>query len=248
MNTKRNYILLLVTVLSLGMLLTGGTYAWLTFSPAIISGNNLNTQITCFVIDYSGDFPAPYGDLNLDGEINAADVRLIRKYFNNSGDLTALQKQLADINRDGTVDTDDTELFLDLLQDGTTMPVGGTMFPSKTDKGGLSGTVTININSSCNVSATGNIKLNVSNATSSTLLSSGALKYALYDSSDTTLLGSGTISSAGIKTLNTNSIALSQTATTYNVYVWLDGTKVSNSHLGLSFVGYIYADATQTES
>ena len=184
MNTKRHYIGLLVAVLSLGMLLTGGTYAWLLFADnTTITGEGLNAQTTCFIMDYSGDFPIS----------------------------------------------------------------NNTIFPSKTDKGGLSGTVTINIKESCNVSATGNIYLNVGSATSSTLLSSGALKYAFYDGSNT-LIGSGTISSSGVKTLNTSAITLTKAATTYTVYVWLDGTKVNNSHLGLSFSGYIYADAMQVES
>ena len=243
MNTKRSYIVLLVTVLSLGMLLTGGTYAWLLYDTATVSGGDLNANTTCFIMDYSGDFPAPYGDLDFDGILNLIDLQIFADYFDGKYTLSNRQKILADINRDGLIDMDDAQALADMITNDKQV-AGEILFPSKTDKGGLSGTVTINIKESCNVSATGNIKLNV---VSGTLLSSGALNYSIYDSSNT-LIGSGTLSSTGIKTLNTSALTLSKTPTTYTVYVWLDGTKVSNSHLGLSFNGYIYADATQVES
>lgn len=245
MDSKRNYIVLLVTVLSLGVLLTGGTYAWLTFSPATIGSNTAEGNTTCFIMDYSGDFPAPYGDLDFDGGLDAKDMVILADYLDGNYTFSNRQKILADINRDGLIDMNDAQALTDrVTSSGVT---GEILFPSKTDKGGLSGTVTININKDCSVSATGNIKLNVVSGTSSALLSSGALKYSIYDSSNT-LIGSGTLSSSGIKTLNTSAITLSKTASTYTVYVWLDGTKVSNSHLGLAFNGYIYADATYVES
>jgi len=53
MDKKRNYVILVIVVISLGLLLTGGTYAWLTFGTTI--GNNfVDANTTCFVIDYDG--------------------------------------------------------------------------------------------------------------------------------------------------------------------------------------------------
>lgn len=184
MKSKRYYIVLTIAVISLGLLLTGGTYAWLGYNGINVNGNNLNASTTCFLIDYSGDFDS------------------------------------------------------------------GLLFPSKTDKGGLSGSVTLSINNSCNVSATGNIYLNVGASTSNKYFMSNVLQYSLYASDGTTLLGSGPITTTGDKTLNTNPITLTKTPTTYYVYVWLNGANsvVNNSYLNLPFSGYLHASATQIES
>lgn len=125
--------------------------------------------------------------------------------------------------------------------------ITGTMFQSSTPKGGLSGSVTMNIKSSCSVTGKGTITLNVGSGTSSILLSEGALKYAVYDSSSTNVLSSGTITSTGNKDLYTG-FTLSKTATTYNIYIWLDGNIADNDYVDILFSGYIHASAVQTES
>lgn len=181
MRNKRYYIMLIVLVISFGLLLAGGTYAWLVFGVDSITGNGLNTSSSCFIMHYSGN-------------------------FNN-----------------------------------------GEIYPSKTDKGGLSGTVTLGIDSSCNVKAHGDIKLHVSDSTSSKYFENSALKYSVYNSDESKLLYSGIINSTGVKNLNTSSIQFTKTITTYKIYVWLDGTKIDNSYLNLSFSAYIDASATQDE-
>jgi len=50
MNKKR-YIIFVIAIISFGLLLTGGTYAWLTFSNVTINGQANGTS-TCFLIDY----------------------------------------------------------------------------------------------------------------------------------------------------------------------------------------------------
>ena len=42
--------------------------------------------------------------------------------------------------------------------------------------------------------------------------------------------------------------SLSHTATTYHIYIWLDGNLADNDYVNLPFSGYIHASATQTES
>jgi len=125
--------------------------------------------------------------------------------------------------------------------------ITGTMFQSSTPKGGLSGSVTMNINADCSVTAKGTITLNVGSSTGSILLSEGALKYAVYDSTKTNVLSSGTITATGNKNLYTG-FDLSYTATTYYIYVWLDGNIADNDYVNIPFSGHIHASATQTES
>lgn len=125
--------------------------------------------------------------------------------------------------------------------------ITGTMFQSSTPQGGLTGSVTMNIKSNCNVNGTGTITLNVGSETGSLLLSEGALKYAVYDSANANVLASGAITGTGNKDLYTG-FDLSKTATTYHIYVWLDGNIADNDYVNLPFSGYIHASAIQTES
>lgn len=124
--------------------------------------------------------------------------------------------------------------------------IEGVLYQSKTPKGGLSGSVSMKINSTCNVSGTGTIKLNVASSTSNILVSEGALKYAVYENINSSPVASGSINAKG----NTNlysGFTLSTTAKTYYIYVWLDGTIADNDYFDVSFSGYIHAEATQTD-
>lgn len=124
--------------------------------------------------------------------------------------------------------------------------ISGTMFQSKTPKGGLSGTVTMNINANCSVNGVGTIKLNVGNATGTKLFQNNALKYAVYENINSSPVSSGNITAKGEMNLYSN-FALSKTAKTYYIYVWLDGERADNTYVDIPFSGYISASATQTE-
>lgn len=125
--------------------------------------------------------------------------------------------------------------------------ITGVMFQSSTPKGGLSGSVTMNIKSSCSVTGKGTIKLNVGSSTGSILLSEGALKYAVYENINSSPVASGTITATGNKDLYSG-FTLSKTAKTYYIYVWLDGTIADNEYVDIPFSGHIHATAIQTES
>ena len=56
MDNRRNYFFLIIAVIAFGMMLTGGTYAWLTFNTTTVGNNIISGDSTCFVIDYSGSF------------------------------------------------------------------------------------------------------------------------------------------------------------------------------------------------
>ena len=181
MNGKNKYVVLVVCIIMFGLLLVGGTYAFLSFT-ATVTNATYNGTSTCFIVDYD------------------------------EGDA-----------------------------------ITGVMFQSSTPKGGLSGSVTMNIKSSCSVAGTGTIKLNVGSSTGSILLSEGALKYAVYENINSNPVASGTITSTGNKDLYSG-FALSMTAKTYYIYVWLDGSIADNDYVDIPFSGHIHATAIQTQS
>ena len=190
MDKKRNYIILVIGVICLGLLLTGGTYAWLLFDGVRVGNNKITGNTTNFIVDY-------------------------------------------------------------------TSSLNGMLFPSKTDKGGLRGTVTAKINDNSAVSsATGSLYLYADSNTSSILYEGTdmgiALKYSVYNGN--TLLASGVVNSDIIKTGVPNGMLIydgfkinDTSVNTYSVYVWLDGKLSDNRYLNVSFSGALNLKAVQDD-
>ena len=126
--------------------------------------------------------------------------------------------------------------------------------------------VTLSKAADCKIYNTVNIKLKTKNITSTSnnsndytsrsLLTEGALKYRVVDSSNTSNYWEGTITTTDttIETLDTtlaSSIPLTNTATTYNIYIWVDSAITKNSNIiydGLKYSGSIYVDAVQSST
>lgn len=178
---KNKYLMLAITVICFGLLLVGGTYAFVTFTASVTNAK-IDATSTCFIIDY---------------------------------------------------DTGDA--------------ITGTLFQTSTPKGGLTGTVTLNINESCSVAGNGTITLNVGTGTSSVLLSEGALKYAVYEDVDEVPVSSGTITETGDINIYTGFTLPMKHAKSYYIYIWLDGTIADNDYIDVTFSGNVKASATQTE-
>lgn len=251
MNSKRNYFVLIVAVLSFGLLLTGGTYAWLYYDSVNVVGNGLNANTTCFLIDYSGDFNPFLGDINGNGKVDIGDIMLVSGHIDGEEILTGEDFLHADMNKDGIVNETDLNLIEDLVG-YSTIYHNTFLFPSNTDRGGLSGSVTMGISGSCkNISGVGKLTLKVdSTVVDSSRLTDGALRYSVYKDNDEKSIPdkSGVISSWNIDIYD--NIELSQTPATFYVYVWLDGndSDVDNSYLDFNFSARIHASATQVES
>lgn len=79
--------------------------------------------------------------------------------------------------------------------------------------------------------------------TTTVSLDDGAVKYAVYNGQ--TLVNEGTITGS---TQALATVDLTKTATTYTVYVWLDGNITDNTYIGKSYSGQISVSAIQTES
>ena len=218
---KKRSIILVVAIICIGILVTGGTYAWMTFGGTIINGAD-NGTTTCFILNYD--------------------------YVDDDGNAT----------------------------------LGGTLFQSSKPRAGLSGSVTMSIDSNCNVNGTGTIYLTVNGSTSATLYkkvkahcedsvtlqtltnytsssactsaggkwvsanSKSALKYAVYENVTATPVAVGHINGTGNITLYSG-FPLRHTSSKYYIYIWLDGELADNTYLGVSFDGDIHLGATQTE-
>ena len=124
--------------------------------------------------------------------------------------------------------------------------ITGVLFQSSTPQGGLSGSVTMNINSGCSINGKGTITLNVETSTGSLLLSEGALKYAVYEDVDSEPVSSGIITSTGDMDIYSN-FSISKTAKNYYIYIWLDGSIADNDYADIPFSGYIHASASQID-
>ena len=87
--------------------------------------------------------------------------------------------------------------------------------------------------------------------TTTALLSSGAINYAVCIGTCadfTTAASTGTVSSATVsKEAILVNTPLTASPTNYNVYFWLDSSKLGDSLVGASYTGYISAEAVQTE-
>ena len=105
-------------------------------------------------------------------------------------------------------------------------------------------TVTLSKNSTCKIYNEANIYLHTNDTTTAPIETTHALKYKLYNG--TTQISEGIISSKGDYILAT--VPITDTATTYTVYLWIDSDLSEGAYHGTSFSGYIYAESAQTST
>ena len=140
-----------------------------------------------------------------------------------------------------TIIQGDTGCFTIQYTNGTA--ISGSLAPSSDYTGGKSTTATLNINSTCTTDGDATINLVTDSSAGTAInLATGAVKYAVYQG--TTEVNSGTVSSA---TQALATFALTKVATTYTVYVWVDGEIADNTFVGKTYSGYISGSAVQVE-
>lgn len=148
-----------------------------------------------------------------------------------------------DINTSGT-----SKCFDILYTKGN--DISGTMYPASDYSKGLSSTVKVNIDSSCNIAASGKIILNTDNTTSSNLFTSRDGNYPLHYQ----VLVNGTVNNSlsGIITsndpveINIGTLVSAGSATTeYTVYVWASAEDLINSDIGSVYNGSIALEVSQ---
>lgn len=280
-DNKRKKILLVVGIILACVLVAGGTYAYLTFSVSVTNGT-ISGNVECFEIDYSilnQDVDCSLmADITGDGEINDDDLNYLMDYVNgNSSECNN-----CDISGDGEVNGIDLLRMKRCLNNKIT----GTLFPSAGPSGGLSGRIKINVNESCNVTATGTLYLNVDSGTSTTLVQTVAdhcenkttletlndyttsaectadssrmwvstgtgLKYAVYSNADATgtplNVGYITSSDIGRDIPIYSDFTVDKTASSYYIFIWMDGYITDSTYTELPFGGYIHASVLQNQ-
>lgn len=113
---------------------------------------------------------------------------------------------------------------------------------------GASSQVVLSKASNCEIYTEADIMI-YTNTTTTAPISDGALKYKIeIISGDGQIIsgGEGSITTTGDTTLAT--VSLTETATTYVVYIWIDSSISKGAYNGTTYSGYLYANSTQTST
>lgn len=110
---------------------------------------------------------------------------------------------------------------------------------------GESSAIVLSKTSNCKIYSTADLYIHTDSTTTAPI-SDGALKYKLLKG--TTVIEEGSITQTGDLKITTTPLVLTDTATTYYVYFWLDPTISNRTYHGKSYSGYIYATSTQSST
>ncbi len=216
----RKNILLAVTVIMCGLLIAGGTFAYLT-ATATVNNGTYNTGSTCFVIDYTaGDqmtgtlFPSPNASEGLTGSVS----------MKISSSCTTLGKGTLYLNIKNTTNTKFDDVVAAHCENPNTLE---TIPNAKTS-------------SACSSSGG-------SWVTNGTALKYAIYDSNTYTG---TPLAKGYISNGmiGSETAIYTNFDVTHTLRNYYIAIWLDGYVSDNTYVDLAFSGHIRASASQVES
>ena len=159
-------------------------------------------------------------------------------YYNASSDLASGTGGCFQVNYSGevisnlstnTVQTNETGFDNDL--------VDGSIANANTN-------VTLSKSSSCKIYTKANIYIHTNNETTAPIETVPALKYKITQGNNT--IGAGVIDTKGDFLLVT--VPITDTALTYNIYLWIDSSISGGLYHDTTYSGYIYADSTQTST
>ena len=106
---------------------------------------------------------------------------------------------------------------------------------------GASSDIILSKSSDCQIYTKASIMINTATTTTAPI-SNGALKYKVLNGEN--IISEGAITATGDTTLTT--VTLTNTATTYKVYIWIDSSISQGTYNNKSYSGYLYASAIQT--
>ena len=252
---KKKNILIVIAILFIGLVIIGGTYAYLTFAANVTNGT-YNVSVHCFNIDYTinnGDntqditgtlFPSSSPSSGLNGRVglklNAScslpGTGTIKLHINN-GTSTALTTPASSYCEDRS----------------TLEPISGITTESACTTAG--GRWQGYGDSYCESNATLERLTDYTDSSScsshgGTWTSGGSpLKYAVYDNGGATgtPLSKGKITSSDIGNDVTiySGFTVNNTQRYYYIFIWLDGYLTDNTHTNLPFNGQINAEVIQ---
>lgn len=254
MNTKNKNIILSIIVIFVGLLVAGGTYAFLTFSLNVTNGEYA-TGTECFNIEYNvnnGDgtqditgtmFPSSGPSKGLNGKVSIN--------VNSSCTMSGIGTLKLHVN-DGTSSALSTKAAPRCVSHFTGLDMSEYTTESACTG---AGEVWKYPDSYCEKADT--LEVMKEYTTESTCTSNGGvwttngspLKYAVYDSAGTSgnLLSSGHFDSGFVGTDVTlyDNFPVGTTVKNYYIYIWLDGNLTDNSFTELPFSGLINAEVAQ---
>lgn len=111
-----------------------------------------------------------------------------------------------------------------------------------------SSTIILSKNENCEIYTEAEILIHTNSTATDAPLSNGAMKYQIKNGS--TIVSSGVIA-AVTETSEDQLLAtvpLTETNTTYTVYLWIDSTISQGTYNGKTYSGYLYARSTQSST
>ena len=252
---KKKSMMLSVIVLLMGLMIVGGTYAFLYVSANITNTNYVGVS-TCFLVDYNIDngdntesitgtlFPSlgPTDGLNgrvglkINDECSVNGTGTLKIHLNNGTSASLIQKATSHCEDKKTGD-----ILTEYTTESTCTSSGGKWrdYPNTycEDNDTLQVLKDYTTSASCT-------------ANNGTWVTNGSpLKYAIYNSTNINASPAkvGHITSSTGDITIYDDIILTQDQRYFYIYIWLDGYLTDNSHADLTFDGYIKANAIQSD-
>ena len=224
-DNKRKKILLVVGIILACVLVVGGTYAYLTFSVSVTNGT-ISGNVECFQIDYS--------ILNDDDS-----SQITGTLFPSAGPSGGLSGKVS-ININASCNVTETGTLYLNVDSGTSTALVQTVADHCEDKITLETLNDYTTSAECTADSS---RMWVSTGT--------GLKYAVYSSVNATgtplNVGYITNSDIGGDIPIYSDFTVDKTASSYYIFIWMDGYITDSTYTELPFGGYIHASVLQNQ-
>ena len=149
--------------------------------------------------------------------------------------------------RPATANTSGTAGCFEVNYSGTTINNASLQSTNDYTKGAKS-VIILSKNSGCQIYEQAEIMVHTNSARTTAPLSDGAMKYKVMQ--DATEISAGYISAVTATSEDQvlATVPLTETATSYTVYLWIDPSISQGAYHGKSYEGYFYARSTQSST
>ena len=122
----------------------------------------------------------------------------------------------------------------------------GNIYSTENYLEGAHTTVTLSKDSTCKIYSEANIYIHTNPTTTAPIESNPALRYKILEHTNSKEVAEGLITGKNDYLLTT--VPINTTATTYDIYLWIDIDMSLGSYDETSYQGYIYAESSQTST
>jgi len=220
----------IIVVITLGFLVVGGTFAYLTVSVGVNNGS-YNYAVECFMVDYDITNDGFDSSNNETSNIEGTLFQSVAPVGGLTGKVSMKMKDTCSVTGTGT-------LYIH---------VGNDVSPN----------LVKTVSAHCEDSTVLQTQKDYTSESACTAVSGNrwvidgsALKYAVYTSGDLTApeaVGYINTSDIGTDLEIMTGIDVNNSIASYDVYIWLDGYLADNTYISLPFSGYIHALVMQNE-